>query len=1019
MALDTVLVTRVEGTAWIRTADGSKVAVKEGMRVPVNAEIITETGASVELEIPGSPSMTISDNRSFLVSGDIAETDVDPVAAALANPNDPAITAVLAALEAGDDPFSQLDPTAAVLTGGGEGGGSSFTRLVSIVETTRPLALEYPRPGVPTVENVRLGGYSGTGEEEAGPLVPPSVTVKINDDGTVTFTFTEVPFGFDIEDIEVTGGGRIEGLTPDNKDPKTWTGTLVPPPNYEGEITVKVPDGSYTNEVGTPGNGGEDTTTVDTLPPEAEITIDSITEDGVINKEESEGDVTITGTVGKDVKPGDKVTVTVGGKEYETTVNPDGKTWSVDVPGSELVNNDKVEAKVTTTDDAGNTTTATDEKPYDVDVTPPEAEIKIDSITGDDVINKDESGGDVTITGTVGKDVKPGDKVTVTVGGKEYETTVNPDGKTWNVDVPGSELINNDKVEAKVTTTDDAGNTTTATDEKPYDVDVTPPEAEIKIDPITGDDVINKDESGGDVTITGTVGKDVKPGDKVTVTVGGKEYETTVNPDGKTWNVDVPGSELVNNDKVEAKVTTTDDAGNTTTATDEKPYDVDVTPPEADITINVIAEDDIVNKAESEADVTITGTVGKDVKAGDTVTVTVNGKDYTTTVNADGKTWNVDVPGTELAQDSNVHAKVETEDAAGNPASAEADRGYGVDTDLPEAAITIDTIAGDDVINKAESEGDVTITGTVGKDVKAGDTVTVTVNGKDYTTTVNADGKTWNVDVPGAELAADSNVHAKVETEDAAGNPASAEADRGYGVDTDLPEAAITIDTIAGDDVINKAESESDVTITGTVGKDVKAGDTVTVTVNGKDYTTTVNADGKTWNVDVPGAELAADSNVHAKVETEDAAGNPASAEADRGYGVDTDLPEAAITIDTIAGDDVINKAESESDVTITGTVGKDVKAGDTVTVTVNGKDYTTTVNADGKTWNVDVPGAELAADSNVHAKVETEDAAGNPASAEADRGYGVDTDLPEAAITIDTIAGDDVINKAESESDV
>ncbi|MES5326445.1 Ig-like domain-containing protein, partial [Alcaligenes phenolicus] len=83
-----------------------------------------------------------------------------------------------------------------------------------------------------------------------------------------------------------------------------------------------------------------------------------------------------------------------------------------------------------------------------------------------------------------------------------------------------------------------------------------------------------------------------------------------------------------------------------------------------------------------------------------------------------------------------------------------------------------------------------------------------------------------------------------------------------------------------------------------------------------------------------------------------------------------TDLPEASITIDTIAGDDVINKAESESDVTITGTVGKDVKAGDTVTVTVNGKDYTTTVNADGKTWNVDVPGTELAQDSNVHAKV-------------------------------------------------
>src|SRR5690606_21841239 len=403
---------------------------------------------------------------------------------------------------------------------------------------------------------------------------------------------------------------------------------------------------------------------------------------------------------------------------------------------------------------------------------------------------------------------------------------------------------------------------------------------------------------------------------------------------------------------VHAKVETEDAAGNPASAEADRGYGVDTDLPEAEIAINAIAEDDVINTAESEAEVTSTGTRGRDVKAGDTVTVTVNGKDYTTTVNADGKTWSVDVPGTELAQDSNVHAKVETEDAAGNPASAEADRGYGVDTDLPEAAITIDTIAGDDVINKAESEGDVTVSGTVGKDVKAGDTVTVTVNGKDYTTTVNADGKTWNVDVPGAELAQDSNVHAKVETEDAAGNPASAEADRGYGVDTDLPEAEIAINVIAEDDVINKAESESDVTITGTVGKDVKIGGAAWGAGEGKDYATAAIADGKTWNVDVPGTELAQDSNVHAKVETEDAAGNPASAEADRGYGVDTDLPEAAITIDTIAGDDVINKAESESDVTITGTVGKDVKAGDTVTVTVNGKDYTTTVNADGKTWN-------------------------------------------------------------------
>ncbi|MGG4773552.1 retention module-containing protein [Paenalcaligenes sp. Me52] len=1024
MAVDTVLVNNVSGNAWVRQADGSLLALRAGMRVPVNAEVVTDSGANVQLQADGMPSLMVGENRQFQVTNDLFNDDVDPSGQTLAAQVDPDIARVLAAVQAGEDPFEQLNPTAAVTSGGGDGaGGSSFTRLMSIVESTSPLALAYPKPITPAGELPRMGGYGradGTDNAEE-PTTPtaPTLKVTINKDGTVSFNFSEKPVGFDATDVHVSNDGRIENLRPDPTDPTKWVADLIVPDNYEGDIVVRVPDGSYTNEAGVPGLGDQDTTTVDTLAPEADITIDVIAGDDVINKAESEKDVTITGTVGKDVKAGDTVTVTVNGKDYTTTVNTDGKTWAVDVPGAELANDDNVHATVTTTDAAGNSTTAEIDRGYSVSTDLPEAAITINSITDDDVINKAESEKDVTITGTVGKDVKAGDTVIITIGGKTYTTTVNTDGKSWNLDVPGKELLGHAKVEAKVTVEDAAGNTATANAGRPYGVDTDLPEAEINIDTITGDDVINKAESESDVTITGTVGKDVKAGDTVTVTVNGKDYTTTVNSDGKTWTVDVPGAELAQDTNVHAKVETEDDAGNTASAETDRGYDVKTGLPEAEITIDTIAGDDVINKAESEKDVTITGTVGKDVKAGDTVTVTVNGKDYTTTVNTDGKTWNVDVPGAELAKDTNVHAKVETEDDAGNTASAENDRGYSVNTTELEAEITIDTIAGDDVINKAESESDVTITGTVGKDVKAGDTVTVTVNGKDYTTTVNTDGKTWNVDVPGAELAKDTNVHAKVETEDDAGNTASAETDRGYSVNTAELEAEITIDTIAGDDVINKAESESDVTISGTVGKDVKAGDTVTVTVNGKDYTTTVNTDGKTWTVDVPGAELAKDSNVHAKVETEDDAGNTASAETDRGYDVKTGLPEAEITIDTIAGDDVINKAESESDVTITGTVGKDVKAGDTVTVTVNGKDYITTVNTDGQTWTVDVPGAELAKDTNVHAKVETEDDAGNTASAETDRGYDVKTDLPEAEITIDTIAGDDVIDQTESESEI
>ncbi|WP_151944516.1 Ig-like domain-containing protein [Aliarcobacter butzleri] len=126
----------------------------------------------------------------------------------------------------------------------------------------------------------------------------------------------------------------------------------------------------------------------------------------------------------------------------------------------------------------------------------------------------------------------------------------------------------------------------------------------------------------------------------------------------------------------------------------------------------------------------------------------------------------------------------------------------------------------------------------------------------------------------------------------------------------------------------------------------------------------------------------------------------------------DTTLPEAEITIDVIAEDGVINLKESqETNTTITGTVGKDVKAGDTVTVSVNGKDYPTTVNADGKTWSVEVKTSDLLSDSDkqVEAKVTTKDSAGNEVTASADKGYAVDTTPPNitlegSAITESTV---------------
>ncbi len=60
--------------------------------------------------------------------------------------------------------------------------------------------------------------------------------------------------------------------------------------------------------------------------------------------------------------------------------------------------------------------------------------------------------------------------------------------------------------------------------------------------------------------------------------------------------------------------------------------------------------------------------------------------------------------------------------------------------------------------------------------------------------------------------------------------------------------------------------------------------------------------------------------------------------------GVDTAAP--AISVDTIARDNIINAAEHNQPLTLTGKT--DAEAGQIVTVTLNGKNHTATVGSDG-----------------------------------------------------------------------
>ncbi|ENV96272.1 hypothetical protein F937_00269, partial [Acinetobacter calcoaceticus ANC 3680] len=195
--------------------------------------------------------------------------------------------------------------------------------------------------------------------------------------------------------------------------------------------------------------------------------------------------------------------------------------------------------------------------------------------------------------------------VTVVVNGQTYTATVDSAAGTWTVSVLGSGLVaDTDKtIDAKVTFTDAAGNSSTVNDTQTYTLDTAAPAAPV-INPVNGTD-----------PITGTA----EPGSTVTVTYPNGNTATVVaGPDGN-WSVPNPGN-LVDGDQVEAIAT--DPAGNPSlpgTAV------VDALAP-------TVALNDLLTNDSTPA---LTGTVNDPTA---TVVVNVDGVDYPATNNGDG-TW--------------------------------------------------------------------------------------------------------------------------------------------------------------------------------------------------------------------------------------------------------------------------------------------------------------------------------------------------------------------------------------------
>lgn len=901
---------------------------------------------------------------------------------------------------AGDDVVNALEAAAGLIITGSVAEG---TTTVVVTFNGQPYTATVGSDGLwsATIPSTALAGLADTGYTVtvvATPAVGDSVTVTrpiVLDTTPPDFTITQVSDGYlngtelaqplaisgtgtAGDSVRVTLNGKVYLTTVDSDN--SWTvsvptGDLVGlnNGNNTASVVVKDPAGNTTTKVSD--------FTVDTIAPA--LTLNPVTGDNIINASEQQSGIAISGTG----ENGAAIVVTLNGKTYETTVGVNG-IWSVDVNSTDLgaLTGSSYPVSVTETDLAGNTTTQTST----VQINTSQPTITVDLFAGNDIVDGAEQHVSQKLTGTT-TNVEEGQLVTLALNGVIYSGVVLASG-AWSIDIPAAalEALGNGP-QTYVVSVSNSANTSI---DQSGSFEVNNLLSGLAINPISGDGFLNAQEATQPLVISGT-SANFTPGDVLIVNVGGNMLPVLVEANGE-WSVTFqPGNIPFVDGPLTVTVSGSDATG--TTITSSSTLDVHVTNL-PDVTVNpLFGGDNVLNALEAGSTQTLSGSTGI-AGDGQTVTITLGGVVYTGTVDGNGN-WSVAIPGTVLSalpQDGNSLDVLIT-DAAGNP--SEVTVPFNVDTQAP--TVTLDVVADDGVLNAVERGSDLAITGTG----EEGSTIVVTLNGVTYPS-VEVSGGVWSVTIPAANLAAipDGSYPVSVTATDAAQN-SSAPVTSTVVVKADaagLP--TITIDTFAGNNIVDGAEQQSIQLLSGKT-TNVEQGQTVTVTIGSLVYNPVVQSDGS-WSISIPSGTLQnGTATINAAVS--DVAGNPASSS----LPVTVNTLASGISIDPIS-DGYLNASESQQSLIITGHTAN-VTAGTPLSVFINGQTFTVNVGAGG-VWSAIVPASALAGLSDGQATVSasTVDANGNPVSGNSTLNVVVNN-LPN--ISVDTPFGDGVLNASEA----
>ena len=423
--------------------------------------------------------------------------------------------------------------------------------------------------------------------------------------------------------------------------------------------------------------------------------------------------------------------------------------------------------------------------------------------------------------------------------------------------------------------------------------------------------------------------------------------------------------------------------------------------------ISPSAGDDIINAAEAQGAVSVSGIAD----AGSIVHVKLGTSGTTAQVGEDGR-WTAQLTNLARVPDGSYDVTaVATQPGRAN--SVAATHKVTLDKTAPGQPTNIKTNGGDTPLSAEEAKtGKITFTGDTPTGAQNADTVTVTWNGVSKPGTVT-NGK-WSVDfdsvpsVPAGQASINANV--TVQAHDKAGNNSTTATQAITVQNGALPSLAPTIDPVTADNVVNKAESGA-VTITGTAAP----GASMLVKVDTWTAPPGIVADtqGK-WSVQNVDMGNFADSLTHTVTAIATSPGGAASSPETHTFSVDKTPPKPHFS--TFGRTQIITAEAAKNDVTFR---GSSAEADTTLSATWNGKPVPISHTV-GSLWKVTVPAADIpAAPANGTAKatlvVTVTDKAGNATDISQDV-----TIQGAPAVTRQTtvngkVANDDVINAVEA----